>query len=256
MNFEQVSTFIYDDISFAKNSFEEKIDTLFNQAWDEDLIKVSTNLKTAFIHKSFKHENSINLDNNERLEFLGDSVLQLMISDYLMKEFPNAKEGDLSKLRSRLVNEKSLAALSKVLGFGRWILLGKGELKEQGFKKDSILSDCFEAVLGSVYLDDGLKKAEEFLFDSLRSFKKKNKVSFVDYAQVESADVKSLLQEKVMKKYKKAPEYLSKSVSINGKDMFEVEVKINNKVLAKETMISKKKAIQALAKKVLDNNLV
>src|SRR6187549_4142590 len=101
--------------------------------------------------------------NNERLEFLGDSVLNLLLSESLYREFPNATEGDLSRLRARLVSEEPLAEIAQSMQLGELLLLGSGELKTGGFRRQSILADAFEALCGALYLDGGLETARTML---------------------------------------------------------------------------------------------
>ncbi len=121
-------------------------------------------LETAFQHTSFVNERATRkLEHNERLEFLGDAVLEVVVSDYLYHEYPDKPEGQLTRLRAQLVREESLAFLAKQYHFNRHIRLGKGELASGGNERDSILADCFEAFLGAVYLDQGMEMAGEWL---------------------------------------------------------------------------------------------
>src|SRR5690606_7587849 len=114
----------------------------------------------AITHRSFAHEVKFKCEHNEKLEFLGDSVLQLIISQKLYEMYPDLKEGVLSKLRSSIVNEASLFKLAKSLELDGLILLGRGEFNEEGYLKPSLLSNLFEAILGAVYLDSNLQKTE------------------------------------------------------------------------------------------------
>lgn len=257
MSFKQVSKFLYEDISYKSTKEPQKyIFQLYKDNWDHALCEFEKSYLRAFIHKSFGNENSIELGNNERLEFLGDSVLQLAISENLMLENTSSKEGELSKMRSILVNEASLAALARSLDLGRWILLGKGELKESGHQKDSILSNTFEALLGAIFLEHDYLAAKQFLMKSIKHFETKKKISFYEYAKKENMDVKSILQEKVMKQYKTTPVYRSKTETKDGKEYFEVELIIDGKSFGKEAKNSKKKAINTLAKKALENHFL
>jgi len=111
-------------------------------------------LEQALTHRSFSRSH-----NNERLEFLGDSVLSLVISQYIYQQFPQADEGDLSRLRASLVKEKTLAEVARQIKLGEFIRLGGGELKSGGFRRDSILSDVLEAMIGAVYLDSDFEQA-------------------------------------------------------------------------------------------------
>ena len=121
-------------------------------------------LETAFTHTSYANEHRLlKISHNERLEFLGDAVLQLMISKYLYQKYPNKPEGEMSKLRSTFVREESLAGFSRACGFDRFLRLGKGEEKSGGRNRDTILGDAFEAFLGALLLDKGEKTVEEFI---------------------------------------------------------------------------------------------
>ena len=125
-------------------------------------------LETAFQHTSFVNERAAKkLEHNERLEFLGDAVLEVIVSDFLFHEYPVKPEGQLTRMRAQLVREESLAFLARKYQFNRQIRLGKGELASGGNERDSILADCFEAFLGAVYLDQGMDVARAWLDESL-----------------------------------------------------------------------------------------
>lgn len=125
-------------------------------------------LETAFQHTSFVNERAAKkLEHNERLEFLGDAVLEVIVSDFLFHEYPDKPEGQLTRMRAQLVREESLAFLARKYQFNRQIRLGKGELASGGNERDSILADCFEAFLGAVYLDQGMDVARAWLDESL-----------------------------------------------------------------------------------------
>lgn len=156
---------------------------------------------------------------NERLEFLGDAVLGLVISDLLSEKFPEADEGRLSKMRSSLVKEDTLARIARALGLGQHILLGKGEESTNGRDKDSILASTYEAVLGAIYLDGGLASVMESAKAHFGAF-----LSGEDLQSLQQ-DTKTLLQEFCQAIYRKSPSY--KVVSEEGPDhekMFEVMV--------------------------------
>jgi len=134
-------------------SFEEAITYQFK---DKDLAS------TSLTHKSFINESKEEkAKDNERLEFLGDAVLNLLISELLMKSFPDKDEGVLSRKRSSIVSEKSLARLARKIDLGSFIRLGKGEDKTRGREKESILSDAMEAVIGAVYIDGGNRESQK-----------------------------------------------------------------------------------------------
>lgn len=122
-------------------------------------------LETAFTHTSYANEHRLlKISHNERLEFLGDAVLQLIISEYLYKTYPNKPEGDLSKLRSMIVREESLASFARDCQFNLFLRLGKGEEKSGGRDRDTILGDAFEAFLGALLLDQGVEAVKTFLY--------------------------------------------------------------------------------------------
>ena len=138
-----------DCLSFLKNRLQL-------ESLDEDL------LLQALTHSSYIYENRQNgLENNQRLEFLGDAVLDLAVSDFLFRNFPDSDEGELTKLRAALVCEPSLARTAKSLKLGHCLRMGKGEERSGGRERPSILADAFEALLGAIYLDQGLAKASE-----------------------------------------------------------------------------------------------
>ena len=120
-------------------------------------------LKNALTHSSYANENHVADGSNERLEFLGDSVLSVIVSDYIYKHFSHLPEGELTKIRASLVCEKSLCEFSKELGIGESLFLSKGENNTGGRQRPSILADAFEAVLASIYLDGGIEPARELV---------------------------------------------------------------------------------------------
>lgn len=211
----------------------------------------------AFTHKSFAHESKFDLSNNERLEFLGDSVLQLVVSEKLIKAHPGEKEGKLSKLRSSIVNENSLSELGKYIGVNKLILLGKGELLERGHNKNSLIANCFEAYLGALYVSNGYESAKNTILNIFETYAQENKDLFAIEA-IENFDAKSRLQEKLMKIYKELPKYEANEIEGDKEKLFTIKVNVAGRVLGEITHKSKKKGMQALAKKILkkmeDNN--
>lgn len=156
-------------------------------------------LKNALTHSSYLNEVRIKRgEHNERLEFLGDAVLELISSEYLYKNFPELKEGEMSKIRASAVCEKSLAVCAETIGLGEYMILGVGVEKEGGRKKPSITSDCFEAVLAAIYLDGGMKPAKEFV--------ERFVLSNIEY-DFALADAKSKLQEYFQGKNGKTIQY-------------------------------------------------
>lgn len=156
-------------------------------------------LKQALTHSSFTNEQKINKTKNyERLEFLGDAVLELVSSEFLFRLHPNMPEGELTKLRASMVCEPSLAFCAKDLELGRFMLLGKGEEATGGRDRDSITSDAMEAVIGAVYLDGGMMPAKDFINRFILSDLEDKKLFY---------DSKSSLQELVQKRFKKNVSY-------------------------------------------------
>ncbi len=207
----------------------------------------------ALCHTSFEHENeSLNFNSYERLEFLGDAVLDLLVSKKLLNIFPELEEGPLSKLRGALVNEESLSEIARVIGLGDLILVGKGEFKNGGLEKNAILADVVESVIAVFYMEQGIDGAEVFLDKIVELIEKENQVKFFDLAQLESFDSKTKLQEKTMSLYKEHPVYEADSLESGG---FEVKVLLKDKTIASMTHQSKKKAEKILAKKILNNKL-
>ena len=193
--------------------------------------------KRAFMHKSYVNEQRYKLlESNERLEFLGDAVLEIVVSDYLYKYYPNEPEGNLSRMRAQLVREPSLAMLARQNQFPEYIQLGKGERASGGNHRDSILSDCFEAVLGAIYLDQGIEAVREFLASQLldnhqqiiKQINQDYKTMFQELAQINGS---------VMIEYR----LLSKQ-GPDHHQTFEMGLYVDNKLLSSAKGNSKKQA--------------
>jgi ribonuclease-3 len=198
-------------------------------------------------HKSFVHENLqlIHTD-NERLEFLGDAVLAIVISHLLMEHHPEYSEGKLSRLRAAVVNETQLAAIARELGLGDFLLLGKGEDMTGGRAKNSILAASLEALLASVYLDGGFKKA--FRVISRLFAQPLEMAEEEDFFQ----DFKTKLQEAAQEKFKAAPRYvLVKEFGPDHDKIFGMKVLIQGKVVGVGAGKSKKEAEQKAARNCL-----
>lgn len=204
-------------------------------------------LKRALCHKSYVNENRLSsLEQYERYEFLGDAVLELVISDLMMEKFPKYSEGKLSRLRSALVNEKSLAELARKLNLGKFLFLGKGEDNCGGRNKDSLLSDVYESVLGAIYLDGGFQIAFNFIANQFKDLL--HQATQEDIVQ----DFKTRLQEKTQEIYKAIPKYTL--IDEKGPDhskTFEVHISIKGEILGKGKGRSKKQAEQNAAKLAL-----
>lgn len=260
MNFDQISKFLADDFFVFNKTYQaSELVEVFEKNFSLNLIddlKVTPNLFQAFTHKSFEHETNGKFKNNEKLEFLGDAVLELMISELLFKIFQSKNEGELSKLRSAIVNEVTLSEIASLLGLGKYILLGKGEFKEKGHEKESLLSDTFEAFLGAYYLDYGIDQTLSMFTSLLHNLKVKCGKDYLNESILFQFDAKSTLQEIVMKKFKTTPRYESREIINDGEKLFEVQIIVNDKPLAQVVHRSKKKAMQIVAKNVLENKLV
>ena len=207
----------------------------------------------SLTHSSFINECSDYFEkDNEKLEFIGDSILSLLVSTNIYYRYQNASEGTLSKLRSALVNEEMLANLARFINLENFILVGKGEekiLKDS----DSIMSDGFEALLGAIYLDSGFEqvsKAFNFLMDKYIEVIGEE---FIHEDRLLDYDAKSILQELTMQKLKVLPEYKS-IVLENGH--FQVELYIQEKKMGSTINCSKKKGQKFLAKMILKENLI
>jgi ribonuclease-3 len=155
----------------------------------------------AFVHRSYLNESKKELESNERLEFLGDSILSFVVSDHLFRNYPEFDEGILTNLRSLVVNTKSLAKEAKQRGFGNNLLLSKGEEESNGRENDSILANTFEAFIGALFVDQGIDAAKRFLEDTIIPHIKE----FVEKKVFK--DPKSLLQENIQAKKQNSPIY-------------------------------------------------
>ncbi|QNE65975.1 ribonuclease III [Fusobacterium hwasookii] len=213
---------------------EHKLNYYFN---DRNL------LKNALLHKSLGNERKeYKNQNNERLELLGDAVLDLIVAEYLYKNYKNASEGTIAKLKAMVVSEPILAKISRQIGVGKFLMLSRGEVMSGGRNRESILADSFEAILGAVYIDSNLDEARVFALSHIKQY--------IDHI-VENEDIldfKSILQEYVQKEFRTVPTY--ELVAERGPDHmkeFEIQVIVGNykeKAVAK----NKKKAEQLSAK--------
>ncbi|MFH1375957.1 MAG: ribonuclease III [Patescibacteria group bacterium] len=203
-------------------------------------------LETAFVHRSFVNENRGTKEHNERLEFLGDAVLELITTEYLFTKFPDDPEGELTALRSALVKGEQLAEIAKELELGKQLKLSKGEAHSGGADKPYLLANVFESVLGAIYLDAGYQKArevvEKFLLPKLPKIIEEN-------AQF---DAKSEFQELAQDKLAITPEYrvLSESGPDHAK-VFEMGAYAGKELYGKGKGASKQEAEQAAAERAL-----
>jgi ribonuclease III len=205
-------------------------------------------LNKALTHKSYVNENSQSLKDNERFEFLGDAVLDLMVSGYIIKTFPDFAEGTLSKIRAAVVNESCLAELARQIDLGKYLLLGKGEAASGGREKNSLLANTYEALAGAVYFDSNLETALDIYLPVLGKEIAKNAETarFRDY--------KSELQEYTQTHFNCIPNYniVNEKGPAHAKE-FEVVILVQESIRGQGSGKSKKEAEQAAAKSALES---
>lgn len=218
-------------------SLEEKIGYKFNNI---------NLLKNALTHSSFANEVRNGYTSNERLEFLGDSVLSVIVSDYIYKQFPDMPEGELTRMRAALVCEKTLCEFSREIGMGEFLLLGKGEDRCGGRDRDSILADAFEAVLAAIYLDGGMEAARcHVMRFVLRELAHEESDAVKDY--------KTALQQIVQRNPEENVNYiLTGETGPDHDKRFTVEVHLNSNVIGTGCGKNKKQAEQMAAKQALE----
>lgn len=208
-------------------------------------------LINALTQSTFCYEfKELKAPSNERLEFVGDSLVNLIVAKILYRRFPDLAEGDLSKFRGSLVNEHSLSKLATTIALGENLLLGKGEHKNGGEKKESILADALEALCAAIYLDsnENLEVVERALILMIESFEKESGQGFFALENLENFDSKTKLQELSMAMFQIHPTYKAEELSQG----FKVELWIGERKLAEGTGPSKKKLEKQLARVVLD----
>lgn len=221
------------------SELENKINYTFNKKFL---------LERAMTHSSYANQNKLDYAyHNERLEFLGDSVLSLTISEYLYKKYHSKPEGKLTRLRSSIVCEASLYDKAKLLKLGTYLQMGKGEEQSGGRERVSTLSDAFEALIGAIYLDGGLDNARQFIISQfsnmIETLEKKEKFS----------DYKTQLQELAQKQSGAVISYdIYKEEGPDHDKLFSARVYINDKLSGEGTGKSKKEAEQHAAKKALE----
>ena len=206
-----------------------------------------SHLLEAITHRTYANKTKKKMKYNQRLEFLGDSVLSLIMSDYLFRKYNTSKEGLLSKVKSSLVSQKSLADISKELKLGNFLLLGHGEEASGGRYRDNMLEDLFEAIVGAIYLDSGITNATRFVMMAY-----KNRLNNLDIDNFDK-DYKTIFQELIQKKNKTSPIYKSYEFhDENNHEMFKAELYVTDKNFATGIGKSKKEAETEAAKKALD----
>jgi ribonuclease III len=223
---------------------EEKIVTDAQKALGLEFNDIGV-LRIALTHSSFAYQTG-SADFNEKLEFLGDSILGAAITEFIFHAFPEMKEGGLAKLRANLVRAEALADVARELDLGSFLLIGKGAEQSGGRHNESILADCLEAVIGAIYLDQGYDVARKFVIDIFRE-----KVA-EQGEQKELGDPKTTLQEMTMDRWAMLPSY--EIVAQQGpahRPMFSAVVSLRGQVVGRGAGTSKKKAEQVAAKEAL-----
>jgi len=204
-------------------------------------------LDLAFCHRSYVNETYEEIDNNERLEFLGDSVLGIVVADYLFRLLPDRPEGDLAKVKSHVVSEDALAEIALNLGIDSIVHVGKGEELSGGRTKKALLSDSMEALIGAWYLDTGYEKAARFILYYL-----KDPINRV-LANKHRKDYKTLLQEIVQKRFHSYPKYvLDRKTGPDHQRTFWMNVVVDENVFGPGEGANKKSAEQEAAKLAYD----
>lgn len=198
-------------------------------------------LALAFIHRSYVNEHRDVPQHNERLEFLGDSILGMLIAEHLYRHLPTTPEGELSYLRSRLVEASSCVMYVQKLHLEKHILLGKGERMNDGRGRETICADLFEAIFGAIYIDGGLEAARAFLFNNFSE-----EINAI--LKTPLRNWKAVLQDYCQKNFQKAPSYtVLEEVGPDHSKTFTISVSINEQELGRGTGSSKKEAQQAAA---------
>ncbi|MBI3632809.1 MAG: ribonuclease III [Candidatus Vogelbacteria bacterium] len=222
------------------SKFEKKINVNFK---DQSL------LQQAFVHRSYINENkNFKLSHNERLEFLGDAVLELVVTDHLFKKYPNRPEGDLTSYRSALVNAITLSKVASDLAMGEYLLLSRGESKDSGRARQYILANTFEAFVGALYLDQGYDEAKKFIVQNLLD-KEEDEIISKNLWR----DSKSLLQEKSQEYINITPSYkLLSEIGPDHNKVFTVGIFFENDLIAEGKGHSKQEGEQEAARKALE----
>jgi ribonuclease-3 len=204
-------------------------------------------LNRALTHRSFVNEANSTIKDNEKLEYLGDSVLALVVNEYLFKRFGEYLEGDLAKIKSAVVSEVTLAKVAREMKLGSFLQIGRGEEQSGGRDRSSILANTLEAIIGAIYLDSGLRESKRFILNVLK--KDIERIDSLSYTR----DPKTTLQEYVQKKYKERPLYeVIEEVGPDHHKQFTVKLSVCGDTVSTGTGSSKRKAEMDAAKKALE----
>lgn len=221
------------------HSLEMKINYQFK---DKNLIK------EALTHKTYSFENDLSRNESyEKKELLGDSFINFVVSERIYNKFENLSEGEISKLRGSLVNEATFSKLAKFLELNLHVILGRGEFKNDGFNKPSILADVFESLFGAILLDSNFEVARKVFLNVIEKYEQENGEYF-NVQNILDFDEKSKLQELLIKKFKLTPEYTHKMVG----QMIEVSLKVSDMFVHSEVGKNKREVEKKLAKLALD----
>lgn len=229
----------YDHLKKGVPLIEEQINYSF---------KEKSYIELAFIHRSFANENRGRATgHNERLEFLGDAILGLIVSDFLYSHLPDQPEGELSYLRSRLVEASACMRYLQKMDLEKFLMVGKGESMNEGKGRGTILADLFEAIIGALYLDGGIEAARTFFFDNFKS----DVLAIIDKPH---RNWKAELQDHCQKKHQKPPEYqIIKEEGPDHLKIFFVKVFLDKRELGMGEGSSKKEAEQSAAENAINN---
>ncbi len=209
-----------------------------------------TLLRTAITHRSYLNENRVaGMEHNERLEFLGDAVLELVVTSYLFRKYPQKQEGDLTAFRSAIVNTMSLIKVAEALGLNEFMLLSKGEAKDTGRARSVILANAIEALIGAIYMDQGYNASANFIATRV--------LEVIDIEEIVKKklwiDAKSRFQEKAQEKVGTTPSYKTlKEVGPDHDKKFTLGVFLGDIQIATGTGLSKQEAEQQAAEKALE----
>lgn len=206
-------------------------------------------LLEAMAHRSYLNENpEAGFKSNERLEFLGDSIIGFIVAETLFQEFPLLSEGEMTRLRSHIVSQEGLSSIARRMNLGKYLLLSKGESLTGGRDRDSNLARTCESLIGAIFLDKGLPAVKDFLLDKITM------EEIFDLMTSESFDFKSKLQEYTQAKYQLTPTYeIAKEEGPSHDKTFAIQVKVGEKIVGRGQGKSKKKAEEKAAKNALRN---
>ena len=227
-----------------KNTLQ-KLATKIGVSFTDDTL-----LRTAITHRSYLNENrTAGMEHNERLEFLGDAVLELVVTSYLFRKYPQKQEGDLTAFRSAIVNTMSLIKVAEALGLNEFMLLSKGEAKDTGRARSVILANAIEALIGAIYMDQGYNAAANFIAERV--------LSVIDIEEIVKKklwiDAKSHFQEKAQEKNGITPSYKTlKEVGPDHDKKFTLGVFLGDVQITTGTGLSKQEAEQQAAEKALE----